>query len=141
MLIDLNAATIDQDPAQNLTKRYENLLTFLAKSQAKLIESDSVCLKLWLDRYKEHQDINAFLQIATVNHGTRELKQQKYAACVGEIARLISEKKVSKDTYPYLMVYQNALPQLWVQETDVTGMMNAIAPYVSQWYKALFQVQ
>lgn len=141
ILLDLNAATIDQDPAQNLTKRYENLLKFLAQWKIELIESDSVCLKLSLDLYKENKDINQFIQIAGVNHGPIDIKQQKYAACVGEMARLISEKKLSKDTYPYLMMYQNALPQLWVKDTDVVSISNAIAPYVSQWYKALFKIQ
>lgn len=53
ILLDLNAATIDQDPAQDLTKRYEKMLELLVHPKLKLIETDSICLKLALDVYTE----------------------------------------------------------------------------------------
>jgi hypothetical protein len=46
LLVDLNAATIDQDPSHNLTKRYEKLLQTFTSDKLKLIETDSICLKI-----------------------------------------------------------------------------------------------
>jgi len=46
ILVDLNAATIDQSDTRDLTKRYENLLKTFNNSSLELVETDSVCLKL-----------------------------------------------------------------------------------------------
>jgi len=69
LLIDLNAATIDQDPRKQLTKRYEDLLMFATHPDVQLVETDSVCVKLALDEYNRDKDIEKYLQIAGINYG------------------------------------------------------------------------
>jgi len=46
LLVDLNAATIDNDPRHDLTRRYENLLKTFTSDNLNLIETDSICLKV-----------------------------------------------------------------------------------------------
>jgi hypothetical protein len=46
LLVDLNAATIDQDPRRDLTRRYENLLKTYTSDRLQLIETDSLCLQM-----------------------------------------------------------------------------------------------
>lgn len=140
VLLDLNAATIDQDPAQNLTKRYESMLSFLTHPKFEMVESDSVCLKLWLDVYKETQDTNIYLTIAGVNFGAWNLKQQKYYACLDAISRLLVDDKVSLEKYSYLLPYKNALVQLKINPQDIDAVRNGIAPYLQNGYKALFKI-
>ncbi len=50
MLVDLNAATIDRDPARNLTKRYESLIETLDDPGLSLITTDSPCLRMALEK-------------------------------------------------------------------------------------------
>jgi len=64
MLVDLNAATIDQSDTHDLTKRYENLLKTFNNDRLELIETDSICLRLALDLYDKNNDINEYLEIA-----------------------------------------------------------------------------
>jgi hypothetical protein len=46
LIVDLNTATIDQDPEKNLIKRYENLLGYITSPSLTLIETDSICLRI-----------------------------------------------------------------------------------------------
>jgi hypothetical protein len=52
LLVDLNAATIDNDPRHDLTRRYENLLKTFTSKKLTLVETDSICLKYALERYE-----------------------------------------------------------------------------------------
>ena len=61
LLIDLNAATIDNDPRKDLTRRYENLLKGLVADNVELIKSDSLCLQVALDTYRLENDIEKIL--------------------------------------------------------------------------------
>ncbi len=71
LLVDLNAATIDNDPAQHLTKRVENMFATFTSDNLTLIETDSICLKLGLDLHKQDGDMTKYLQISTVNHSSQ----------------------------------------------------------------------
>jgi len=53
LLVDLNAATIDRDPRHDLTRRYEEMLKTFTSNKLKLIETDSICLKIALEDYKK----------------------------------------------------------------------------------------
>jgi hypothetical protein len=46
ILVDLNAATIDQSTTKDLTNRYEKLLETFTADDLELISTDSVCLQL-----------------------------------------------------------------------------------------------
>jgi len=60
----LNAATIDNDPRHNLTKRYEDLLKSFTSNRLELIQTDSLCLNIALEDYKKDKDINEYLILA-----------------------------------------------------------------------------
>jgi hypothetical protein len=47
--MDLNAATIDQDPRHDLTRRYEEVLNFIKSDKVKLVATDSLCLQVALE--------------------------------------------------------------------------------------------
>ena len=49
LLVDLNAATIDQDPRKDLTRRYEKILDLVRSKKIRLITTDSPCLQAALE--------------------------------------------------------------------------------------------
>lgn len=66
LLVDLNAATIDQDPRHALTTRFEKLLATMQSPRLKLISSDSICLKL--AREIPGLSSREFVRLAGVNY-------------------------------------------------------------------------
>jgi hypothetical protein len=66
LLVDLNAATIDRDKEHNLTSRYEKLLYSFTSDKLELIDTDSICLKVALEYWKnsEEKDKNLFMSLA-----------------------------------------------------------------------------
>ncbi|MDF1682654.1 MAG: hypothetical protein P1U46_02780 [Patescibacteria group bacterium] len=46
MLVDLNAATIDQSITHDLTTRFEKVLKTFTSNQLELVETDSICLRV-----------------------------------------------------------------------------------------------
>jgi len=52
MIFDLNAATIDDDPRKDLTRRYENLLRYALSSELDYITGDSICFRIASDLYQ-----------------------------------------------------------------------------------------
>jgi hypothetical protein len=67
-LVDLNAATIDNDPRRNLTKRYESLLKTFTSDRLELVSTDSICLRIATEDYsksnKTDEDFKKYLWIA-----------------------------------------------------------------------------
>lgn len=121
MLIDLNAATIDKDPRRALTERYEHLLLTLRSPDAHLIATDSTCLRVAVDEYKngELQDEREFLNIAGVNYisytdGKILYPQQKRALCAEYIMQNIAKRNI-EEQYPYLRSYAEAMSQAKTQ--------------------------
>jgi hypothetical protein len=53
ILMDLNAATIDNDPRHDLSNRYEDLLRLTLAKNLTLISTDSICLKTARESYKK----------------------------------------------------------------------------------------
>ena len=137
VLLDLNAATIDNDPRKELTKRYEKLLEFTNTPGISLVETDSICLKLARDDYKKLWNRELFINTATLNHGNRIAKK---TLCINRITELIKSKSISQTNYPYLYRFQMALDSLKVDSSDETAMRGALNQYVTQWYKALFKI-
>ena len=136
MLIDLNAATIDQWVEKNLTKRYEHILEFMTYDKLQLIESDSICLKLWLEHYKNNTDIKRFIQIAGVNYGTREEQIKKRNICLGEFVRALQSEQ-----YPFIDPYQRLLQSQNISLDDTDTVAQALIPYIQPGYKVLFELR
>ena len=71
ILVDLNAATIDNDPRKDLTRRYENLISGIVSDSVKIIRTDSICLLLGKYKYDNGASKEEFLKLATVNHSSQ----------------------------------------------------------------------
>ncbi len=154
ILIDLNAATIDNDPSRNLTNRYENLLKIFTNEKIWLVESDSICLKLSLDKYKKSKktdkDILDYLNLAWVNHesyfenNTKVIRRdKKLKFCHFEIATLFEKDEISSVNYPYLFSiykeYKVLLKNKQIKtENDIYKYLTSKIPY---WSKALFEIK
>ena len=147
LLIDLNAATIDQDPRKQLTKRYEDLLMFATHPDVQLVETDSVCVKLALDEYNRDKDIEKYLQIAGINYGNWQEKGKKKMLCLSQIYELIKNEKINKENYSYLLRIQEYLFQTLKnaqdtgQEIDSTLTTQTLNRVVNHGYKALFEIK
>lgn len=70
LLTDLNAATIDRDPRRALTTRFEHLLLTMRAKNLRLVDTDSLCLRVALDEYKAWrlQTDTEFIDIAWINY-------------------------------------------------------------------------
>lgn len=143
LLFDLNAATIDQDPNKGLTKRYEKMLQYVASNQVKLIETDSVCLRLWLDTYKKNNDLQEYMDIAGVNYGSD--KGMKKWKCLIKILTLIQEKKINNLDYPYLEKYKqyllNNLRQDLKRDEVTQYYAGLLGKVISNGFKGLFEIK
>jgi hypothetical protein len=68
ILVDLNAATIDKSPDGDLTKRYEEMLKSFTSDTLELVGSDSICLMLALEDYKnsskKEADLDEYMKYA-----------------------------------------------------------------------------
>lgn len=153
LLVDLNAATIDNDPRHDLTRRYEGLLKTFTNENLKLIESDSLCLKLSLDNYsksdKTDKDISDYLNLGWVNHesyienNTKViLRWSKLKNCYFEIAKLLTKGNIDENNYPYLLPIYNEYNSLVKDkkiktEEDIYKYLNI---RVRNWSKVLFEI-
>ena len=80
LLMDVNAATIDNDPRHDLTRRYENLLDLITSKNLELISTDSICLKIALESYnKKEITKKQFIRLAWVNYDSYWNKKLKYS--------------------------------------------------------------
>ncbi|MDQ7010107.1 MAG: hypothetical protein Q9M94_07510 [Candidatus Gracilibacteria bacterium] len=118
LLVDLNAATIDQDPRHNLTKRYENLLKTFTSDKIELIETDSICLKMGIENYKKQKDINVFIALAGVNYDSYNEKGERYGRndkkieCYKKVIDLFNLNKIDGNNYNYLLHLKPYLDKL-----------------------------
>lgn len=139
ILIDLNTATIDKSLDRTLTSRYEKLVQSLVSDRLELISTDSLCLQLWLEAYKNNEDIWQYMTFATVNHNSYEENniiwvKEKRLLCVSFLNDLIEKDLISKNSYSFLEWNKETLKSL---EWNVNELNNFI------WgsYKALFKIK
>ena len=129
LLVDLNAATIDNDPRHDLTRRYENLLKTFTSDKLELIETDSICLKIALEDYnkskKTEKDLEKYIIMAWVNYNSflennkAISKSNKLKFCESRIIDLVKNKKVDSKNYSYLK---------WIKS-------------LNHWWKVLFEIK
>lgn len=140
ILLDLNAATIDRDPAKNLTKRYENMLRFSLHPNIELIETDSICLRYALDRYKQEKNISNYLLLAGVNYQGKYTVADKKQSCLSEILKTISNNEDLWE-YSYLAPYKNALDTAGVKAQDTKNAIWVIGRRIPNGFKVLFKIR
>jgi len=142
-LVDLNAATIDQDPRHNLTKRYERLLKTFTSEKLELIDSDSICLKVALDNYKENKDIEEYTYLSGVNYDSynkdwaKIWRFKKQVNCYEKIITLFKDNKVDSNNYSYLQIYKSHINKL----KTVNEKIKFLHKYSWHWYKVLFKIK
>lgn len=117
ILADLNTPTIDNDPSHALTIRFENLLKTFTSNKLELIDTDSYCLRTWLEIYnkspKSKADLENYVLMAWVNfesydkNDTQINRRQKLLACYDKIITLFETKSVDENNFPYLMQFYN----------------------------------
>lgn len=149
-LVDLNAATIDKDPARNLTKRYESLLQTFTSDKLELIHTDSTCLKLGLEEYNKSQktleDYQKYLTFAWVNYESyteswesinRWIKQLE---CYNRILDLLhDENAINETNYSYLLPIKNFLANNQMASQD--ELLNFFRNYVGHGWMVLFRIK
>ncbi len=142
VLVDLNAATIDNDPRKDLTRRYENLLKSFTASNISLIESDSFCLKAGLDYFRRTWDMDGYLKLAGINYSTQsETKTDKFANCKKYIQNIIVTKDVIGDDYRYLIPLHNNIISRWWDTSNPEHVQTFVSKYIIYGQKALFEIQ
>lgn len=158
ILLDLNAATIDNDERKNLTKRYEALLTLLQNKNLEMISTDSTCLRIALDEERLKIASNSYMQIAGINYDDSLLtRTQKKYLCAQKIIEITKDNKLLEKEFPYLAQYQlESLKKTSIYEkvenylktqdvswelTDEVIQTNLIVNYIPIGYKVLMKIK
>ena len=150
LLVDLNAATIDKDPKHDLTRRYEDLLKTFTSNKLKLIETDSICLKLAREKYyySKHtkQDLEDYINLAFVNSESyidwKTINRwTKLLWCYKEIVNTINSKQVSKEKYSYLIPIVNEIMSNPEYATNKEKLSLFLQKNVPAWSKVLFEIR
>lgn len=149
LLTDLNAATIDNDPRRDLTRRYENLFKTFSSDRLELIETDSVCLKLAIEEFNKTQktpeDLDNFLFMGWVNYDSydenwnlKHSRTEKLNNCYTYIYNLYKDNKINENNYNYLLWFKNYLESNKI--TDAQVIWQSINSLLWFWYSALFKI-
>ncbi|MDD2907190.1 MAG: hypothetical protein PHH98_00980 [Candidatus Gracilibacteria bacterium] len=140
LLVDLNAATIDQSETHDLTARYEKLLKTFLNPNIELKETDSVCLQLALDLYKQNGDVNEYMKLSGINYddfdsnGDKITRSIKRNYCATQIIKLIESNSINETTYPYLIKFKNQFENSAINITQIDNMIGMA-------YKAIFELK
>jgi len=147
IIIDLNAATIDDDPRHDLTRRYENLLKTLPSEKMELVSTDSLCLQLALANYKQDGDIQNYLLTAGVNYqgytsdGGTVSRSQKLGLCYGAIAKILRDDSIDLNTqYTFLRPLELYLARNNL-DRDSDTVLSSLFQQFGAGYKAVFKIQ
>jgi hypothetical protein len=109
----------------------------------KLIETDSICLKIWLENYRTQKDLNIYTVLAWVNYDWYNEKWEKIARwtkllnCYESIIQLIDNNKINSNNYNYLINFIKPVNELKTKNDKI----NFIHKYVTHWYKVLFEIK
>lgn len=142
ILVDLNAATIDEDPRRDLTARYERLLSSLISPKLTLVDTDSICLKLAI----AEKDPKTFLLYGGVNYETylpeRVITRgEKFSLCQDRIIELLRNPETDiQGKYNFLSQIQWFLVQNELNLDDEGVLRNIIGRF-GTWYKVLMRIE
>lgn len=152
-LVDLNAATIDKDPRHDLTRRYELLLDTFKSNQLELVQTDSLCLRLWIEQYNIDWDFSKYMAFAWVNYDSYITddkwiessisRRNKQFVCYSEIINLINSNEINDQKYNYLLEINNYIKyqkSIWKLE-DENEIMWLLQKYVNHWWFVLFKIK
>lgn len=145
LLVDLNAATIDQDPRKDLTRRYEEILDLMRSQKIKLITTDSPCLQVALEL---RNDPN-YMNLAGVNYVSysKDAKgnltgaitpQSKEEFCAKVISQIISENRVNDKDFSGLQGISQYITSKKPKNAD--EIYNLVRPLIGRSWMAAFEV-
>lgn len=147
LLVDLNAATIDNDPRKDLTRRYENLLSSFVWEKFQLVDTDSICLKVALEDYQSEKSMPSYILRAGINYdsylndNTLIERGKKLQDCHTRIIEILRDPSIDKtQKYTYLWQIMNYLAQNG-KNLDDEWVLRDILMKFWVWYKALFKIQ
>ena len=150
-LVDLNAATIDQDPRHALTVRYEKLLKTFTSDKLELVDTDSICLKVALDDYnksnKTEDDMNKYIKIWGVNYESYleswkvVNRKEKLFSCYIYILDLMKKNKIDQNNYEYLLRHKIAIDNNRDKFNEDKDIIFFLKDSVNHWFKALFKIK
>ena len=112
LLVDLNAATIDKDARHNLTRRYECLLSTFHSDKLELVDTDSMCLKVALEKYSQDGNLDDYMTFAGINFDSYVVENgvekkierwEKLIKCYKYINTLVKTNQITNDSYQYLL--------------------------------------
>ena len=148
--MDLNAATIDRDARHNLTNRYEKLLSTFLADELELVETDSICLKVALEKYRIDGNQNEYMILAGVNYESYVIeneeekvipRNQKLLQCAHYVYSLITNKQVNNDSYTFLLPYvQHINAHKDTLDTD-KKIIELLYNQFSRSFKILFKIK
>ena len=147
LVVDLNAATIDDDPRQELTRRYENLLEYTLSSDIDYISWDSICFRIARDLYQSWDiPLESALSIAGVNYGSSEERNTRLSHCIVTIYEAIQQWLDNNETFFYLETYrlhlENILKHLSENNIEATNqeVLGRLARTLPRPYKILLRI-
>ncbi|MCH2188528.1 hypothetical protein MK079_01715 [Candidatus Gracilibacteria bacterium] len=124
ILIDLNAATIDNDPRKDLTRRYESILNIFPSERLELVATDSTCLQIGYEEY-DSSTPQVFMDLAGVNYDSKNASRgQKLLGCYQKIIDLYNTGNILG--YNFLLPIANAF------ERSVRGELNLTPTQILQ---------
>lgn len=151
LLVDLNAATIDNDPRRNLTKRYEKLLRTFASQRLELISTDSMCLQIALEDYrKSNKTVESYSQYmimwwanynSYLDDGKKLTSSNKTKSCINYTYQLFENKVINENNYPYLLPYYNYYQANIDKYPTADEKWKFFQSFVKSWFKVLFKIK
>lgn len=145
LLVDLNAATIDQDPRRDLTRRYEKILDLVRSKRIRLITTDSPCLQVALElptdpNYMNLAGINyvSFSRDANGNPTGAITPQSKEEFCAKAISQLISENRINEKSFAGLQGIAQYVTSKNPRNTD--EIYSVVRPLIGRSWMAAFEV-
>ena len=142
LLLDLNIATLDNSKQHSLVNRYEKLLWVLKNDNFKLIETDSICLRLWLELYKNNQDFNEYISVIWNTYNSYDKLwniislEDKNILCLDNIYELLINNKVDNNNYNFLLPYK-----YYFLNNNINLSVENIYNIIPNANKALFQIK
>ncbi len=148
LLVDLNAATIDKDPRRLLTQRYENLLKTFTSHKATLVETDSICLKIALEKYNKDENMADYLTLAGANHASYSDKwiltqspSNKMIACLSFVLDVLEQDKINAENYNYLLWLDRQFEANNIDMSNKKEAMTFLQRFITSGSKVLFKIQ
>lgn len=144
LLLDLNAATIDQDPRHDLTRRYEEVLDFIRTDKVKLVASDSLCLQTALElksneNYMNLAGTNYVSYVKDENGNVRGISPSvKTEFCSKVIAQIIMENRVTEKEFSFLQPLAQYVVSKKPQSQEEAARF--ILPYIGRTWMAAFEI-